>query len=63
MEYFVWSFRYTTEIGRFGLYNLEVDESNLKEKGKAYFLKWKTQNTLIGLTIKIPFSIARHIQI
>ncbi|MEI2406091.1 hypothetical protein [Niallia taxi] len=41
MEYYVWSFRYTTEIGRFGLYNLDVDESSLKEKGKAYFFKIK----------------------
>lgn len=39
MEYYVWSFRYTTEIGRFGLYNLEVDESGLHQKGKAYFFK------------------------
>lgn len=39
MEYYVWSFRYTTEIGRFGIYNLEVDESGLIENGKAYFFK------------------------
>ena len=40
LEYYVWSFRLTTEMARYGVYYLtDVDESGLKEKGKAYFFK------------------------
>ena len=40
MEYCVWSFRYTTEIARFGVHYLtDIDDSGLIEKGKAYFFK------------------------
>ncbi len=56
VEYYVWSYRFSTEYGRFDLLSKEEDLSTVKDENSLYFykvlnseyLKWFDHNPLIN---------------
>ncbi|WP_213423878.1 hypothetical protein [Bhargavaea massiliensis] len=56
VEYYVWSYRFSTEYGRFDLLSKDEDLSTVKDKSSLYFykvlnseyLKWFDHNPLIN---------------